>query len=131
MEVIERVDSMESLGEFLKKERETRGIALENIAQESKVSIHYLSLLEGNELNRLPGSTYAKGYLQAYCDCVGLDRDDVFLRYSRHVSPPELKEKGKEKKGLFTTKKIMVGTLLGSVSIAVSIILYLILYFWR
>ncbi len=121
-----KTGKMESLGEFLKKEREGRKIPLENIAQESKVNIHYLSLLEGNQLNKLP-STYAKGYLQAYCDYLGLDKKEVFSRYSHQISPQRSEKKGTEKKEVFTTNRILVGALILSVFIAASIV-YLGIY---
>ncbi len=114
---------MESLGEFLEKERKARGITLRDIAQESKVRIHYLRLLEGNELNKLPAPIYAKGYLQSYCDYLGLDKEEAFSRYSRQVFPLKPKEKGKEEKALFTKQKILIGTLVVSIFIAVLIII--------
>lgn len=122
---------MESLGKFLKNERKTRGIALESVAQESKVSVHYLSLLEDGELNKLPASIYAQGYLKAYCDCLGLDKEDVFLRYSHQLSHPNSDERGREKMRASTRHKILVGILLGSIFLAVSIMIYLILNLWR
>lgn len=122
---------MESLGEFLKNERKTRGIPLKNIAQESKVSIYYLSLLEDNNLNKLPASIYAQGYLKAYCDCLGLDKEDVFLRYSHQLSHPNSDERGREKTRASTRNKIMIRTSLGWIFIVVSITICLALYFWR
>jgi cytoskeleton protein RodZ len=101
---------MESLGEFLRKERESRKIALENIARESKVNMHYLSLLERNELNKLP-LAYAKGYLRAYCSLVGLDNNEVFSRYSYQLTYPEHEEKAKEKEGLLARMKVLIGSL--------------------
>lgn len=116
-----RTGKMESLGEFLKKERESRQIPLEDIAQESKVNIHYLSLLEGNQLNELP-STYAKGYLQAYCNYLGLDKKEVFSRYSHQISVRRSEKKGTEKKVPFTVNRILIGAFIASVFIAASIV---------
>jgi len=115
---------MESLGEFLKKERVAKRLPLKEISRISKININYLSLLERNELDKIP-DCYAKGYLDAYCDCLGLDKKQVFSRYSHQVSRLKPKDRRKQKKRLFTRKQILIVTLLGSIFITASIIICL------
>ncbi len=114
---------MESLGEFLKNGRKAKGITLEDINQKSKLRIHYLRWLEGDELDRMPPTTYVKGYVRAYCDTVGLDTAEAFLRYSRQLPRPEPEEEVKPEKPFFTTHKILTGTLVASVFIAVLMVI--------
>lgn len=72
---------MESLGHYLKVQRKLRGISLEDVSRMSKVSPNWLHLLEVNEFDKLPGDIFTKGYLRLYAEVVGLDPEDVLLRY--------------------------------------------------
>lgn len=72
---------MESLGHYLKVQRKLRDISLEEVSRSSKVSPNWLVLLENDDFDKLPGDIFAKGYLRLYAEAIGLDPDDVVLRY--------------------------------------------------
>lgn len=72
---------MESLGHYLKVQRKLRGISLEDVSRLSKVAPNWLHLLEIDEFEKLPGDIFTKGYLRLYAEVVGLDPEDVLLRY--------------------------------------------------
>ncbi len=72
---------METLGHYLKVQRKLRGISLEDVSRMSKVAPNWLELLETNDFDKLPGDIFTKGYLRLYSEVVGLDPDDVLLRY--------------------------------------------------
>lgn len=72
---------MESLGHYLKVQRKLRGISLEEVSHLSKIAPNWLQLLERDEFDKLPGDIFTKGYLRLYAEAIGLDSEDVVLRY--------------------------------------------------
>lgn len=64
---------MTQFGAELRKERELRGVALEDIVKTTKVSIRYLTSLENEHFDLLPGGVLNKGIVRNYARAVGLD----------------------------------------------------------
>jgi cytoskeletal protein RodZ len=85
---------MESPGEYLKRERELRGVSLKDISEAIRVSLRLLEALEMDDEDSLPHPTYVKGFIKAYCNCLGLDGNDAVLRYEVYLkeSPEKVKE---------------------------------------
>ncbi|GAB5547601.1 MAG: helix-turn-helix domain-containing protein [Sandaracinaceae bacterium] len=80
---------MESLGTYLRNERELRQISLEEIAQTTRIPIRMLQRIEDDDLDALPGEVFARGFLKSYATSVGLDAEDVLGRYGRRDQPEE------------------------------------------
>ncbi len=74
---------MKNLGEYLREHREAKGITLEEIEGVSKISVFYLRALEEGQFHVLPAPTFTVGFLKQYARCVGLDQEDVVLRYRK------------------------------------------------
>lgn len=72
---------MDSLGSYLRHERELRQMSLEEIAQTTRIPLRMLHHIEENELDLLPGEVFARGFLKSYARSVGLDAEDVLARY--------------------------------------------------
>ncbi len=72
---------MEKLGEYLRENREAKGITLEEIEQVSNISVTHLRALEEGQVHLLPAQTFTVGFLRQYARCLGLDPEDVVLRY--------------------------------------------------
>ena len=86
---------MESLGKYLKKERETKKISLREISKSIKVREQFLKAVEEDRYDLLPSPTYVKGFLAAYAKSIGLDPNEVILRYENvlkeeSISYPEV-----------------------------------------
>ncbi len=62
-------------GEGLKGERERRGIALEDVAVSTRVSLRHLSALEEDRFGELPGGVFSRGIVRSYAQFCGLDTD--------------------------------------------------------
>ncbi|MGB7134873.1 MAG: helix-turn-helix transcriptional regulator [Acidobacteriaceae bacterium] len=60
-------------GEELRKERESRGVALQTISEKTKVIVRYLTALEEDNFAALPGGILSKGIVRGYVRTVGLD----------------------------------------------------------
>lgn len=76
---------MESLGNYLKKERENRKISLKEVAKNIKVREQFLRSVEEDRHDLLPSPTYVKGFLSAYAKYMGLDPNEVILRYENYL----------------------------------------------
>ncbi len=77
---------MGSFGDDLRKERVTRGIALEDITAITKISRHHLLALEQEHFRQLPGGILNKGIVRGYAGAVGLDQEDWTQRFMRAYS---------------------------------------------
>lgn len=72
---------MNEFGEALRKERESRGIALEVITEATKISNHHLVALEMGQFSHLPGGVFNKGIVRSYARVVGLNEDTWVERF--------------------------------------------------
>lgn len=78
---------MESLGQYLKKERERRGIKIQEIAKETHISSTFLEALENEQFDDLPGEVFVRGFLRGYATYVGLDPQEIMTWYSKVRGP--------------------------------------------
>ena len=88
------MEEKDSLGKYLKKERESRNISLREVAKNTKVKEQILKSIEEEHYPTLPSTTYVKGFLLSYAKYIGLDPNDVLLRYEnslrgKSVTQPE------------------------------------------
>jgi cytoskeletal protein RodZ len=72
---------MSNFGEDLRKERLSRGIALEQITAVTKISQRHLVALEQERFRLLPGGILSKGIVRGYADAIGLDQQDWTERF--------------------------------------------------
>lgn len=97
---------MASLGIYLRQERELRQISLEEVSQSTRIPLRMLQRIEEDQFDDLPGEVFARGFLKSYASVVGLEPDDVLVRYGDRknvsdvapapitaITPPE--EKGR------------------------------------
>jgi cytoskeletal protein RodZ len=76
---------METIGTYLRREREQRGIALEEVADTTRIPVKTLEAMETGRFEALPGETFVKGFLKSYALAVGMKADDVLSRYGMEV----------------------------------------------
>jgi cytoskeletal protein RodZ len=79
---------MGSFGERMQREREMRGITLEEIAESTKIGTRSLRALEGEDFDKLPGGIFNKGFVRAYAKYLGIDEEqavtDFMAAYGDH-----------------------------------------------
>ncbi len=68
---------MGSFGERLRREREMRGITLEEISESTKITTRSLEALEREEFDKLPGGIFNKGFVRAYARFLGIDEEQA------------------------------------------------------
>ena len=74
-----------TVGEQLRHAREARGIALREISDQTRISIHYLEAIETNDYKRLPGGIFNRSFVRAYARYVGYDEKQAVEGYTRHM----------------------------------------------
>ena len=84
---------MSQFGKDLRKERETRGIAIDTITDATKISSRHLVALEEEHFDILPGGVFNKGIVRGYARVVGLDEDAWVNRFmSAYQESGQLKD---------------------------------------
>src|SRR6201987_4368423 len=87
--VREQASQMGSFGDRLKKEREQRGITLDDISLTTKIGTRLLRALEEEKFEQLPGGIFNKGFVRAYARHVGLDEDQTVADYMTAAGGPQ------------------------------------------
>jgi cytoskeleton protein RodZ len=73
----------ESIGEKLRLARETRGIALRDISEQTRISMRYLEAIESDDYRRLPGGIFNRSFIRAYAKFIGYDEQQAIDDYGR------------------------------------------------
>jgi len=73
----------DAVGRILREARIERGLDLADVAAVTKVREGYLRAIEAEEWDRLPGETYARGFIRAYASHLGLDGEELAERQRR------------------------------------------------
>lgn len=84
--------SKETVGNYLKREREARRISLEEISTATRISRPYLEALERNDFRFFSRPEYIHGFLQGYARSIGLEPNDVLRRYEFQLELARLRE---------------------------------------
>jgi cytoskeletal protein RodZ len=83
---------MSDFGGKLRLARERRGISLRQIAATTKIPAATLEALERNDISKLPGGIFSRGFVRSYAVEVGLDPEETlreFLdRFPGEPTPP-------------------------------------------
>ena len=85
-----------TLGEFLRHERESRGITLEQVASTTKIGIRTLHALEADHYAELPAKPFIRGFVTSYCRFVGMDPADTLSRFDVFVNAKSLERPSRE-----------------------------------
>jgi cytoskeleton protein RodZ len=79
-----------SFGERLQREREMRGITLEEIAEATKIGTRSLRALEEEDFDKLPGGIFNKGFVRAYSRYLGIDEEQAVADYAAALADAQL-----------------------------------------
>ncbi len=71
----------ETLGQYLKRERESRTVSLEELSKGTRISCPFLEALEKDDFSFFPQRVFIPGFLKGYARYVGLDIKEVLGRY--------------------------------------------------
>jgi transcriptional regulator with XRE-family HTH domain len=77
-----------AFGAELRRERERRGLTLEAIAEQTKVSAAHFAGLERADLSRWPSGIFRRAFVRSYALAVGLDPEQTVARFSSLFPDP-------------------------------------------
>ncbi len=83
---------MASPGEILRLARERQGRRLQDVAEEIKVSPHYLEAIEQGDLSRLPGGFFTRSFVRQYARALSIPSHQVETELEQWIAeaaPPE------------------------------------------
>jgi len=78
---------MSAFGENLRREREMRGVPLEEISAATKISVRFLQAIESDQFEKLPGGIFSRSFIRAYARYLGLDEERVLAEYQLAAQP--------------------------------------------
>ena len=67
--------------------RERSGVSLEQIAERTKISMHFLRAIEQEDFGKLPGGIFSTSYLRQYAAAIGLDEAKLLAHYAELSGP--------------------------------------------
>ena len=80
---------MDNFGGYLRNERESRGVPLEEIADNTKVNMRFLLALENNDYDQLPSEVFIKGFIRSYAKTIGGNADEMVAIYEESLDNKE------------------------------------------
>lgn len=69
-------------GEQLRREREMRGVSLEEVSEATRISTRFLQAFEEEQWDRLPGGIFNRGFIRSIARYLGLDEDALMAEYA-------------------------------------------------
>ena len=72
---------METVGVYLKREREAKNISLREVARLTKITERYLDFLEKDDYEKIPKGPYVKGYISTYSRLIGGNTEQALKLY--------------------------------------------------
>lgn len=120
----------------LKTARERLGVWPSDVAASLHLEEAVIRALESGQQDQLPSRVYARGYIRAYANLVGLDADALIADFDASPCPPEASAKlvigASRKRPLADLPQRRAGVLLGAIVAAIVIALALTLWgIWR
>ena len=112
----------ETVADLLRRAREETGQNLSAVAQVLRIRLPYLEAIECGDFDRLPGATYAVGFLRTYADYLGLDGEDMVERFKAETQAAERRSE------LIFPEPVAEGRIPGGAIIFVSVILLAAVY---
>jgi cytoskeleton protein RodZ len=70
-----------NFGERLKRERELREVAPNEIVVATRISLRFLEALENEDWDKLPGGIFNRGFVRAIARYLGLDEENLLAEY--------------------------------------------------
>lgn len=72
---------MESVGEFFRQVRETKGLTVDEVASKTRIRADFVKALEDGNFAKLPDQVFARGFVRSYARSLGLDEEDAIHRF--------------------------------------------------
>lgn len=116
-------------GATLRQAREQRGLGIDDVAQELRLSPRLIRALEEDAYDRLPGPTYVRGYLRNYAQFLGLVPErliDAFNARPEAAQPTDLTAPAPVRQATSSDAAVRFGTVA-----VVAVVLALVVLWWN
>lgn len=80
---------MADIGDKLRSAREAKGLSIEDIEKATKIQGRYLTAIEQDDFDKLPGDFYVRAFIRQYAQVVGLDGKQLLSEYHNDVPQAE------------------------------------------
>ena len=77
-----------SIGERLRRARLEQGLTLADVSEQTKVQFWILDALERDDVARVPGGVFIRGYLMSFARAVGLDGERLWGEFRADLTSP-------------------------------------------
>lgn len=92
--VVNLLRTDETLGSFLRKNRESQGQALAEVSRKTRIGTAILQAIEADDREALPAEIFARGFVKNYARYLGLDPDEALVWFiEQNESSARQKEK--------------------------------------
>jgi cytoskeletal protein RodZ len=71
-----------TFGDHLKREREMRGVSLDEISAATRIATRFLTAIEEEQWDHLPGGVFNRGFVRAVARYLGLDEENIVAEYA-------------------------------------------------
>jgi transcriptional regulator with XRE-family HTH domain len=72
-----------TLGRQLRRARESRGVSLREISEQTRITMRHLEAIEADDYKHLPGGIFNRSFIKAYSRYVGFDEARALELYTR------------------------------------------------
>jgi len=80
-----------TLGQQLRRARESRGVSLREISEQTRITMRHLEAIEADDYKHLPGGIFNRSFIKAYARYVGFDEARALDLYAQ-----EARERGEQ-----------------------------------
>jgi len=112
----------ETVADLLRRARQDFGQSLRNVAEVLRIRPAYLEALESGDFDKLPGMTYAIGFLRTYAEYLSLDGEEMVERYKAET------QAAAHRSELIFPEPVAEGRIPGGAIILVSVVLLAVAY---
>ncbi len=128
---------MADIGEKLRSAREAKGLSIQDIEKTTKIQSRYLTAIEQNDFDKLPGDFYVRAFIRQYASVVGLDGKELLEQDKTNVpaaSPEKYVEnsidnKSEEVHATTNSKKGLMATYLPKLVVGLIVVLVIVLVY--
>ncbi len=121
---------MADIGDKLRSARKAKGMSIEDVEKITKIQRRYLTAIENDDFDQLPGDFYVRAFIRQFADVVGLNGKELLADYKSEVpeaAPEEyvensidnkserIKETTNSRKGLWRNYLPQIATIVGVV----------------
>ena len=79
-----------ALGRILSETRIARGLTLDEVERDTRISKRYLEALEREEFDALPAPVYCRAFLRTYAQYLGLDGNEILRLHPEKGREPDM-----------------------------------------